>query len=145
MTNFSFILTSNKWSYFMICCFLCILGAVEKFTGIRRSNEAFNVTESKTWESSKWEVWEFGNESLMRAWSNQRNESEKRKWEKRNERNKMRVCSNSELLGNIISQKPCCNNSCQVAVLVEIVWMANSIAAYSKRNECSVRFRVPWE
>ena len=71
-------------------------------TGIRRSNEAFNVTENKTWESSRWEVWEFGNESFMRAWSNQRNESEKREWEKRNERNKMRVCSNSEFLGNSV-------------------------------------------
>ena len=71
-------------------------------TGIRRSNEAFNVTENKIWESSRSEVWEFGNESLMRAWSNQRNESEKREWEKTNDRNKMRVCSNSEFLGNLI-------------------------------------------
>ena len=87
----------------MIFCFLCTLEAVEKFTGIRRSNEAFNVTENKTWESSKWEVSEFGNESLIRAWSNQRTESEKkREWEKRNERNKMRVRSNSEFLGNLV-------------------------------------------
>ena len=134
-------MASNKWSHF-ICCFLW---SSREVYWNQTKQRAFNVTEKKTWESLKWEVWEFGNESLMRAWSNQRNESEKRKWEKRNERNKMRVCSNSELLGNIISQKPCCNNSCQVAVLVEIVWMANSIAAYSKRNECSVRFRVPWE
>ena len=46
---------------------------------------------------------------------------------------------------SIISQKPCCNNGCQIVVLEELAWMANSIAAYFKRNECSVRFRVPWE
>ena len=83
-------------------CFLCTLEAVEKLTGNRRSYEAFNVTENKTRESLEWEVWEFGNENLMRVWSNQRNESEKREWEKRNERNKMRVCSNSEFLGNLV-------------------------------------------
>ena len=66
------------------------------------ADEAFNVTENKTWESFKWEVLEFGNESLMRVWSNGRNESEKREWEKRNERNQMRVCSNSEFLGNSV-------------------------------------------
>ena len=38
----------------------------------------------------------------MRAWSNGRNESEKREREKRNERNKMRVYSNSEFLGNLV-------------------------------------------
>ena len=89
----------------MTCFFLCTLEAVEKLTGNRRSYEAFNVTENKTRESLEWEVWEFGNENLMRVWSNQRNESEKRVWEKRyesKERNKMRVCSNSEFLGNSV-------------------------------------------
>ena len=75
----------------------CTLGAAEKFTGNRRSYEAFDVTENKTWESLEWEVWEFENESLMRVWSNGRNQREKR-----NERNKMRVCSNSEFLGNSV-------------------------------------------
>ena len=83
--NFSFILVSNKWSHFMICCILCTLEAVVKFSGNRRSCEAFNVT--KTWESLEWEVWEFCNEGLIWVWSNQRNESEEREWEKRNERN----------------------------------------------------------
>ena len=49
------------------------------------ADEAVNVTENKTWESLKWKCWEFGNESLMRVWSNGRNESEKREWEKINE------------------------------------------------------------
>ena len=52
---------------------------------IDESDEAFNVPENKTWESLKWDVWEFGNESLMRVWSKGRNESEKGEWEKRNE------------------------------------------------------------
>ena len=52
--------------------------------------------------SLEWKVWEFGNEGLMRVWSNRRNESEEREWEKRNERNKMRVCSNSEFFGNSV-------------------------------------------
>ena len=89
----------------MICCFLCTLEAVENLTGNRQSQEAFNVTEIKTWESSKWEGWEFGNEGLMRVWSNQRNESEKTEWDKRNERNKTRVCSNCEFLGNSVLHK----------------------------------------
>ena len=38
----------------------------------------------------------------MRVWSNGRNESEKRELEKRNERNQMRVCSNSEFLGDSV-------------------------------------------
>ena len=75
----------------------CTLGRAEKFTGKRRSYEAFDDTENKTWESLEWEVWEFENESLMRVWSNGRNQREKR-----NERNKMRVCSNSEFLGNSV-------------------------------------------
>ena len=78
-------MVSNKWSHFMICCFLCTTEAVDKFTGNRWSYEAFNVTKNKTWESLEWEVWGFGNESLMRVWSNGRNESEKREWEKTNE------------------------------------------------------------
>ena len=41
----------------------------------------------------------------MRVWSNQRHESEKRELEKRNERNKMRVCSNSVFLGDSIYQR----------------------------------------
>ena len=32
----------------------------------------------------KWEVSEIGSKSLTRVWPNQRNESEKREWEKRN-------------------------------------------------------------
>ena len=78
-------MVSKKWSHFMICCFLCTTEAVERFTGNRRSYEALNVTENKTRESLEWEVWEFGNESFMRAWSNGRNEGEKREWEKINE------------------------------------------------------------
>ena len=58
----------------MICCFLCTLEAVEKFTGNKRSYEALNVTENKVREAR-----EFGNEGLIRIWSNGRNESEKRK------------------------------------------------------------------
>ena len=49
------------------------------------ADEAFNVTENKTWESLNWEVKEFGNESFMRVWSNGRNESKKRGWEKKND------------------------------------------------------------
>ena len=84
----------------MTYCFLCTLEAVEKFTGKRGNYKAFNVTENKAWDSLEWEVWKFGNESLMRVWSNERNKSEKREWEKRNDRNKLRVCSNSEFHGN---------------------------------------------
>ena len=75
----------------MISCFLCTLEAVEKFTGNRRSYEAFNVTENKTWESLEWEVWEFGND---RVWwefdqiremrmkrENERKETREIKWE----------------------------------------------------------------
>ena len=61
-----------------------------------------NITENKIWESLKWKVWEFGNEGLMRVWWNRRNESEEREWEKRNEKNKMRVCSNFEFFGNSV-------------------------------------------
>ena len=57
---------------------------------------------TKTWESSKWEGWEFGHKGLMRVWSNQRNECEKKEWEKRNERSKMRVCLNCDFLGNSV-------------------------------------------
>ena len=60
------------------------------------------MTENKTWESLEWEAWEFGNESLMRVWSNGWNKSEKRGWEKRKERNKMRVCSHFGFLGNSV-------------------------------------------
>ena len=69
----------------MIRCFLCTLEAVGKFTGNRRTYEAFNVIENKTWESLEWEVWEFGNESLMRVWSNGRNQYEKREKGKQHE------------------------------------------------------------
>ena len=89
----------------MISCFLSTLEAVEEFTGNRRSYEAFDITENKTWENLQWEVKEFGNESLMRVSSNGRNQSENREWEKRNEKNKMRVSSNSESLGNSALQK----------------------------------------
>ena len=85
----------------MICCFLCTPEAVEKFTGNKQSYEALN-TENKTWESLEWEVWEFGNESLMRVWSNGKNENEKKEWQKRNERNKIRVSTNSEFLVNSV-------------------------------------------
>ena len=61
---------------------LCTLEAVEKFTGNKRSYEALNVTENKTRQSLEWEAREFGNEGLIRVWSNGRNESEKREWEK---------------------------------------------------------------
>ena len=108
----------------------------------------------------KWEVWEFGNESLMRVWLNGGNESKKRKWEKRNAslvefrvpwqfciaENDKKLRSRDPLeYKSIISQKPCCNNLWQVVVLEELTWMANSMATHSKRNECSVRFRVSWE
>ena len=64
------------------------------------ADEAFNVTENKTRVSLKWEVWELENESFMKVWSNGRNESEKREWDKRNERKEMIVWSNSEFLAN---------------------------------------------
>ena len=70
----------------MISCFLCTLEAVEKFTGNRRSYEAFNVTENKTCESLEWEVWEFGNERFGQMGEirvkieNERKEMRKIKW-----------------------------------------------------------------
>ena len=82
--------------------FLCTLETVEEFTGNRRSYEAFNITEKKSWGNLEWKVWELGNESLMRVWSYGRSQIENREWEKRNEKNKMRVCSNSEFLGNSV-------------------------------------------
>ena len=77
--NFSFILVSNKWSYFMICCFVCTLEAVEKFTGKRWSHEAFKVTENKTLRIWKWEF----DESLVKPqkWKWKERKREK-KWEK---------------------------------------------------------------
>ena len=83
-----------------------------------------------------------------------------KKWEKRNEslvkfrvpwqfciaENDYKLPSRDPLqYKSIISQKLCCNNLCQVSVLEELAWIANSIATYAKRNECSVRFRVAWE
>ena len=67
----------------MMCCFLCTLETFENFTGNRRSQEAFNVTENKTWESLEWEVWEFGNEILeIRVKrENERKEMREIKWE----------------------------------------------------------------
>ena len=41
----------------------------------------------------------------MRVWSNGRNQSENRECEKRNEKKKMRVSSDSESLGNSVLQK----------------------------------------
>ena len=77
--NFSFILVSNKWSYFMICCFLCTLEAVERFTGNRRSHEAFKVTENKTLRIWKWE---FGEITEMRVKREKgRKEMREIKWE----------------------------------------------------------------
>ena len=105
-----------------------------------KADKAFNVTENKTWESLKWEIWEFGNEGLMRVWSNARNESER---EKRNETLVKFGFSNSEWqfciaendkklqsrdpleYKSIVIQKRCCNNICQVA------WTTNFIAVYS--------------
>ena len=100
--------------------------------------------------------WEFGQMGEMRAErENERKEKREIKWEFAQIWVPWQFCiaENDQKLPSrdppdyksITSQKPCFNNRCQVAVLEELAWMANSIAAYSKRNECSVRFRVPWE
>ena len=40
----------------------------------------------------------------------------------------------SSTVQNIISQKLCCNNCCQVAVLEELAWTANSVAVILKKS-----------
>ena len=96
--------------------------------------------------------WEFGQMGEMRV--ERENESKEKReiiWEFAQIRVPWQICiaENDQKLPSrdppeyesIISHKPCFNNCCQE----ELAWMANSIAAYSKRNGCSVRFRVPWE
>ena len=96
----------------------------------------------------KWEKWE-QKERMREKKRGKRNESLVKfrvPWQFCIAENDYKLPSRDPLqYKSIISQKLCCNNLCQVAVLEELAWIANSIATYAKRNESSVRFRVAWE
>ena len=132
----------------MIFCLLCALEAVVEFTGNRRSYKAFNITENKTEK--------FGIEGL-RIWKWVFDENLV-KWEKSEWKERMRekkwdfaqipsflailyrrkgleiTIQRSSTVQYIIGQKLCCNNCCQVAVLEELAWTANSVAVILKKS-----------